>query len=100
MCATSEVCQIPYTDATVIAEADHKNPRNLQKDAINPVRQLDRMSNLSLAHVHCSLKKNLKIRKINARWIPHLLSDEQKIVRVENAQKLLKLYSKYTKKTF
>lgn len=45
-------------------------------------------------------KNNLKLRKINARWIPHLLSYEQKSHSVENAKKLSKLYPKYTTKTF
>lgn len=29
MCVASKVCQIPHTDATVFAEADHKNSQNL-----------------------------------------------------------------------
>jgi hypothetical protein len=41
----------------------------------------------------------LKLRDINARWIPHLLIDELKIYHVENAKKLLKLYPKLTKNT-
>ena len=53
--------------------------RNILKtDAQFTVRQLARMTNLSLARVHAILKKHLKVRKINARWIPHLLTDEQK----------------------
>ena len=54
---------------------------------------------MSLARVHGILIKNLKLRKINARWIPHFLNDEQKRVSVENAKKLSKLYPKYAKKT-
>lgn len=57
------------------------------------MRILARITNLLLARVHGILKKkNLKLRRINARWIPHLLSDEQKKVRVKIAKELLKLY--------
>ena len=48
---------------------------------------LARMTNLSLARVHAILKKHLKVRKINAKWIPHLLTDEQKKTRVTMAKK-------------
>lgn len=41
-------------------------------------------------------EKKLKLRAINARWLPHLFCDE----RMENAKKLPKLYMKYTKNTF
>ena len=58
------------------------------------------MTNLSLARVHGILKKHLKVRKINARWIPHLLTDEQKKTRVAMAKKLLKMCPKYSKKAF
>lgn len=44
------------------------------------VKQLTRMAKMSLVSVHGILKKNQKLREINARWIhvPHLLSNEQK----------------------
>lgn len=51
------------------------------------VKQLARMTNLSLASVHGILKTNLKLREMNTTWIPHLLSNEQKIVLVEGAKK-------------
>lgn len=57
------------------------------------MRILARITNLLLARVHGILKKkNLKLSKINARWTPHLLSDEQKKVRVKYAKELLKSY--------
>ena len=69
----------------------------LKTDARFTVRQLARMTNLSLARVHAILKKHLKVRKINARWIPHLLTDEQKKMRVTMAKKT---FSKCSKKAF
>ena len=41
-----------------------------------------------------SFKSQLKVRKISARMIPHLLTDEQKRVRVQMAKQLLKQISK------
>ena len=43
-------------------------------------------------------KKILKVTKISARWIPHLLKYEQKCTRVRMAMQLLKKYPKYQKK--
>lgn len=46
------------------------------------------------------MKENLKLKKIKVSWLPHLLSDKQKSVGVENKKKSLKLYLKYVRKTF
>ena len=45
---------------------------------------------LVVSRVHGILKKQLKVRKINARWIPYLLSDEQKKTRVTMAKNFSK----------
>ena len=50
--------------------------------------------------VHLILKKHLKVRKISARWVPHLLTDEQKRQWVKVAKKLLQMFPKYDKKQF
>ena len=42
------------------------------------VRNIARRVGISLSTVHLILKKHLKVRKISARWVPHLLTDEQK----------------------
>jgi histone-lysine N-methyltransferase SETMAR len=55
---------------------------------------------LSLSTVHFILKKHLKVRQISARWMPHLLTDEQKRQRVKVAKKLLQMFPKYDKKQF
>ena len=54
----------------------------------------------TLSTVHLILKKHLKVRKISARWMPHLLTDEQKRQRVKKAKKLLQMFPKYVKKQF
>ena len=50
--------------------------------------------------VHLILKKHLKVRKISVRWVPHLLTDEQKRQQVKVAIKLLQIFPKYDKKQF
>ena len=45
----------------------------LNQDARYTVQDIARLANFSLAQVYGILKKQLKL---NARWIPHLLTDE------------------------
>ena len=70
----------------------------IEGDARFTVRDIARKVGISLSTVHLILKKHLKVRKISARWVPHLLTDEQKRVRV--AKKLLQMFPKYDKKQF
>ena len=58
------------------------------------------MTSLGLASVHFILKQVLKLTKIGARWIPHLLTDEQKRTRVQKAKQLPRKHPKYQKKVF
>ena len=53
---------------------------------------------MSLSTVHFILKKHLKVRNIFARWVPHLLTDEQNRQQVLVAEKLLKMFQTYDKK--
>ena len=55
---------------------------------------------MSLSTVHFILKKHLKVWNIFARWVPHLLTDEQNRQRVLVAEKLLKMFQTYDKKQF
>ena len=69
----------PGHPARTTTKGNIEKIRNILKTDVRfTVRQLARMTNLSLARVHAILKKHQKVRKINARWIPHLLMDEQK----------------------
>ena len=47
---------------------------------------------ISLSTVHLILKKHLKVRKSFARWVPHLLTDEQNRQRVKVAKKMLQMF--------
>ena len=46
------------------------------------------------------LKKHLKVRKIFARWVPHLLTGEQNRIRVKVAKKATPNVPTYDKKPF
>ena len=50
----------------------------IEGDARFTVRDIARKVGISLSTVHLILKTHLKVRKISARWVPHLLTDEQK----------------------
>ena len=81
----------PDRPATTTTKGNIEKIQNILKtDARFTVRQLARMTNLSLARVHAILKKHLKVRKINAGWIPYLLPDEQKKTRGTMAKNIVK----------
>ena len=72
----------------------------IEGDARFTVRDIARKVGISLSTVHLILKKHLKVREISARWVPRLLTDEQKRQRVKGAKKLLQMFPKYDKKQF
>ena len=72
----------------------------IEGDARFTVHDIARKVGISLSTVHLILKKHLKVRKISARWVPHLLTDEQKRQRVKVAKKLLQMFPKFDKKQF
>ena len=72
----------------------------IEGDARFTVRDIARMIGISLSTVHLILMKHLKVRKISARWVPHLLTDERKRQWVKVAKKLLQMFPKYDKKQF
>ena len=81
-------------------EIVYKIKEIIEGDARFTVRDIARKVGISLSMVHLILKKHLKVRKISARWVPHLLTDEQKRQRVKVAKKLLQMFPKYDKKQF
>ena len=54
----------------------------------------------SVGAAHTILRRDLKMKRISARWIPHLLTKEQKLARVRIAEKLLKHFPKYNNRSF
>ena len=72
----------------------------IEGDARFSVRDIARKVGISLSTVHLILKRHLKVKKISARWVPHLLTDEQKRQPVKVTKKLLQMFPKYDKKQF
>ena len=60
------------------------------------IRDIAKAVGISLSRVHFILK----VRKISARWIPHILTDDQKQVQVQTAKQLLKMFPKFNQRQF
>ena len=69
----------------------------IEGDARYTVRDIARKVGISLSTIQLILKKHLKVRKIFARWVPHLLTDELNRHRVNVAKKLLQMFKLVTK---
>ena len=61
----------------------------VQQNSWYMVEEISDLSGLSSSYVFSILEEKLKLQKICARWIPHLLTPEQKKDCVENASVLL-----------
>ena len=64
----------------------------IEGDARFTVRDIARKVGISLSKVHLILKKHLKVRRIFARWVPHLLTDEQNRQQAKVAKKMLQIF--------
>ena len=72
----------------------------VEGDARFTVRDIARKVGISLSTIHLILKKHLYVRKIFARWVAHLLTDEQNRQRVKVAKKMLQMFKTCDKKQF
>ncbi|MCU7801502.1 MAG: transposase [gamma proteobacterium symbiont of Lucinoma myriamae] len=70
----------------------------IKEDARYTLQDLSHIVGISSASVHEILTKHLKVKKICARWVPHLLTDAQKAMRVQAAKKLLQKYKNCSNK--
>ncbi len=64
----------------------------VEADARLSVREIQEATGIPSATVHRILRDQLHMRQICARWVPHILTTEQKRQRVQLAQKFLKEY--------
>ena len=64
----------------------------VEQDARLSVKDIANCTGISEGSVQTILKKHLDLRKVCARWVPHLLTDEQKTQRLKCARELLKTY--------
>ena len=66
----------------------------IKEDARYAVQEIDELSDI---HSSCVLKilcERLSLREICARWVPHLLTDEQKQSQVRLASQVIEKYDK------
>ena len=76
----------PGRPVSPTSENDVATPQSIvQQDSRYMVEEISDLSGLSSSYVFTILKEKLKLLKICARWIPHLLTPEQKKDRVEEA---------------
>lgn len=61
----------------------------VEEDRRATVREIAQETQLSIGSIHTILKEKLHMRKLAARWVPHLLTAQQKTARVEISQQLL-----------
>ena len=64
----------------------------VEQDARLCVKDITSCTGISEGSVQTILKKHLDLRKVCAKWIPHLLTEEQKTQRLKYARELLKIY--------
>ena len=64
----------------------------VEQDARLSVKDIASCTGISEGSVQTILKKRLDLRKVCARWVPHLLTKEQKTQRLKCARELLKTY--------
>ena len=64
----------------------------IKQDAWLSVKDIAGCTGISEDSVQTILKKRLDLRKVCARWVPHLLTEEQKTQRLKCARELLKTY--------
>ena len=66
----------------------------IEEDAHYTVQEIEELSGIHLLSVLKILRERLGLRKICARWVPHLLTDEQKQSRVRRASQVIEKYDK------
>ena len=54
----------------------------IEEDPRYTVQEIEELSGIHLSSVLKILRERLRLRKINAHWVPHLLTDKQKQSRV------------------
>ena len=69
-------------------------------DARFTTRHIAKCIGISVEAAHTILRRDLKMRRINSRWIPHLVTKEQKLARVRITRQLLKQFPKYNNRSF
>ena len=66
----------------------------VEEDGRFSVKDIARSVGISEGSVHSILTKDLGLKKVCARWVPHLLTSDQKRLRVTCSKKLLKQFKR------
>jgi histone-lysine N-methyltransferase SETMAR len=61
----------------------------IEEDTHYIVQEIEELSGIHLSSVLKILRKQLGLRKICTRWVPHLLTDEQKQSRIRHASQVI-----------
>ena len=69
--------------------------KSFEEDARYTVQEIEELSGIHSSSVLKILRERLGLRKICARWVPHLLTDEQKQSRVRLALQVIEKYDIY-----
>ena len=69
-------------------------------DARFTTRHIAKCVGIAVGAAHTTLRRDLKMRRISARWISHLVTKEQKLARVRISKQLLKQFPKYNNRSF
>ena len=78
---------------SVVNESLVANVRKyIDEDPNASIREVSSDMGVSVGTIHKVLHEDLGLRKISARWVPHVLTDEQKSNRVKCAQELLAMF--------
>ena len=83
----------PGRPKTSVTKANHSAVKIVvEQDVRLSVRDIASCTGISEDSVQTILKKRLDLRKVCTRWVPHLLTEEQKTQRLKCAWELLKTY--------
>jgi hypothetical protein len=74
--------------------------RFLKKFSFANTRVMTEHFSMDRATIKSILDRELGLRKFNRRWMPHILSAEQKLRRVTESQRLLTILTNLAEKTF
>lgn len=58
------------------------------------VRELAYITNISIDRVHNILHEHLHMKKVSTRWVPHLLTVDQKLIRMNVSQECLGMFQR------
>jgi hypothetical protein len=72
----------------------------VKSDSRLTVHQIASIIGISAASAFRNLKLTLQMRRFTVIWMPHLLLNKKKHVRLETSRKLLKVFPKYQRNQF